>query len=459
MSATETAAGEQPEAGPDKAQPTAPGAARTISRGRLALVDGLIALTTILALVGMMSVWANRLLFNPDNWENTSTQLLQNSDIRSATSNYVVTQLYQNVNVPGLIKSALPPRLQPLADPAAGALRNVAVQGVELALSRPRVQALWAKANRAADKTFIAIVHGGKGAVKVNHGEVTLDLASVIGNLATQLGLPPSIVAKLPASIGELTVFKSSQLSFVQKVGNAVQSLALWLTILVPVLYALSILLAGGHRRRTLMTVGFAIVFAGVIGFAGRAVLQSAITNSITSDAALRPAVRATVGIGTSILGEIAGAFVFVGAVVIVSAWFAGPARVATVARWAIAPFLRDEAVGTFAIVLGLMVLVFLWDPIPATGTPVGIIVFLALALFGTEMLRRQTAIEFPSAQRGDAARAFRARFRGRREDGGTPPPASAATVDQLERLSKLRDQGSITPAEYEAAKARLLPT
>lgn len=104
---------------------------------------------------------------NPDNWEKTSTQLLQNSDVRAATANYVVDQLYANVDVAALIKSGLPPRLAPLAGPAAGALRNAAVQGVELALTRPEVQSQWAAANRAADQTFIATVNGGNGAVKV----------------------------------------------------------------------------------------------------------------------------------------------------------------------------------------------------------------------------------------------------------------------------------------------------
>src|SRR5262249_36526885 len=112
-------AGEKVSAGPAR-----------ISRRRLIGIDVLIVITTILAIVGMLAVWANRLLLNPDNWSNTSTQLLQNADIRDATSNYVVDQLYANVNVAQLLRSGLPPQLQPLAGPASGALRNAAVRGV-----------------------------------------------------------------------------------------------------------------------------------------------------------------------------------------------------------------------------------------------------------------------------------------------------------------------------------------
>ena len=73
-----------------------------------------------------------------------------------------------------------------------------------------------------------------------------------------------------------------------------------------------------------------------------------------------------------------------------------GPARLAVKGRRAIAPFLREQPEWTFGIVSFIMLLIFIWGPIPATHKPAGIIVFLALALFGTEVLRRQTALEFP---------------------------------------------------------------
>src|SRR5947209_18095396 len=92
----------------EQAASDAPTPRRAISRRRLILVDALIALTTVLLAVAMFSVWANRLLLNPTNWSNTSTQLLEDPSIRSSTANYVVDQVYANVNVPGLIRSGLP---------------------------------------------------------------------------------------------------------------------------------------------------------------------------------------------------------------------------------------------------------------------------------------------------------------------------------------------------------------
>jgi Short C-terminal domain len=433
------------------------------SRGRMIVVNVLIGVTTLLLVVGVFSVWANRLLFNPDNWSNTSTQLLQNPTIRATTANYLVDQLYANVNVPGLIKSGLPTRLQPLAAPAAGALRNAAVQGVEQALTRPRVQNLWAQANRAADQTFIAVVNGGKGAVQVNKGVITLNLGLILDNVASRLGLPSNLSAKLPPQIANLTVFKSDQLKFVQDVGKAIKGLALWLTILVPLLYALAIGLApAGRRRRTLMNIGAAAVLGGVLVILGRSLLQSQIASALTNDASLRPTISATILIATSMLAEIAGACILVGLVLFFAGWFAGPARLARSVRQAIAPFLRDHPAETYAITLAILVLIFIWDPIPATGTPAGIIVFTLLALLGTYILRRQTIDEFPDAEHGATMAKLRAQVQARQQQRqrvrSTPAAAGTGTMpEQLRQLVELRDHGEITGEEYQAAKDELL--
>lgn len=432
----------------------------SISRGRLTFVNSLIVLTTILAVVGMLSIFANRLLFSPANWQKTSTQLLENKAIRTATANYAVDQLYANVDVAGLIRSGLPTKLQALAGPAAGALQNAAVHGAELALERPGVQSLWAKANRVADEAFIALVNGGKGPVGVKQGVVTLDLSSIVDSVAARLGLPSNLSKKLPPKFAHLTVLRSNQLKLVQDVGNFIRHLALWLTIIVPILYGLAILIAAGHRRRTLMTVGFAIVFAGILGVAGRSVLETQVTNSLVHQASLRPAVSNVLEIMTEILNTIAGAFLLVGSVVVAAAWFAGPARVATAARRGIAPYLREYHVAALALTGGVMVLVFIWDPIPATGKPAGIIVFMVLALLGTEVLRRQTMVEFADARRGEFVSGVRqgvAAVRGRRGDDRTGAPARSPVVDQLERLATLRRDGSLSAEEYEAAKTSLL--
>jgi hypothetical protein len=388
-----------PTGGPSDAGPGGmPAAATSARRERRWLVRLIIWGTTVLAVVAIFAVWANRQLLNPNNWANTSTRLLQNAKVREATSNYLVDQLYANVNVSEELKSRLPAQLQPLAAPVAGALQNLAVTAAQRALSSARVQEGWKQANRAADETFIAIVNG-KGAVATNGGQVTLDLSSIVTNITNQLGLP-NVSSKLPPSVAHLTILKSKDLKAVQDGVKALKGLDLLLTIIVPLLYALAIFLARRRRRQTLIQVGAAIVFAGLLVFAGRTILVSQVAGSLVKVEANRPAAEAVISIATAMLSEIAGAFVIVGVPLIAAGWFAGPARIAVKARRAIAPFLRDQPGWTYGIVAGIMLLIFIWGPIPATHKPAGIIVFLALAFFGTEVLRRQTASEFPETAR-----------------------------------------------------------
>ena len=108
----------------------------SIGRGRRVLVEVLIWGTTVLAIVAIFSVWANRQLFNPDNWADTSTELLENEIIRDATANYLVDQLYENVDVAAELRAKLPEELQPLAAPVAGALRNASVTASRRALAQ-----------------------------------------------------------------------------------------------------------------------------------------------------------------------------------------------------------------------------------------------------------------------------------------------------------------------------------
>jgi hypothetical protein len=197
--------------------------------------------------------------------------------------------------------------------------------------------------------------------------------------------------------VANLTILKSNQINLVQDVGKALKGLALLLTIIVPLLFALAIWLARGYRRRTLMNVGVSIVFAGVLVFLARTLIVTQVTDSLVKTDSARPAATAVISIATTMLSEIAGAFVVVGVPLIVAAWFAGPARLAVSGRRTIAPFLRERPDWTFGIVAAIMALIFIWQPIPATGKPVGIIVFLALAFLGTVLLRRQTAEEFPA--------------------------------------------------------------
>jgi len=66
--------------------------------------------------------------------------------------------------------------------------------------------------------------------------------------------------------------------------------LAVLLVVLVVALYGLALLLVRGHRRRTLMWVGWSLVLAGLIVIVGRTIAQAQLVSAVTTDASIEPA-------------------------------------------------------------------------------------------------------------------------------------------------------------------------
>jgi hypothetical protein len=359
----------------------------------------ILGVATVLAIFAIFAIWANRQLMNPTNWAKTSTALLQKQTIRTALSGYLIDQLYANVDVQAQLKSGLPPQLAPLAGPISGALHNLAEQGAEKALEAPRVQSAWENANRTADLALVAIVKGGGSRVQINGGTVSLNLREIVAKLATRLGLPSGIAEKLPPSVANLKIVTSDQLGLARNLAKALHALALLLTILTFALYALAMYLARGHRRRTLLWVGSSLVFAGLIVILGRKIGQGQLVSAITTDASIEPAANDAYSVATSLLVQVASACIIIGIPVMLSAWFAGPARWAVSARRFLAPHFRDRPGLPYWITAGLLALVFIWGPIPATRNPLEMLIFTILAFVGAHVLRGQMAEEFPARE------------------------------------------------------------
>jgi hypothetical protein len=424
----------------------------------------LLVLATVLAVFAIFAIWANRQLLNPDNWARTSTALLQKPTIRSAVSGYLIDQLYANVDVPGELKSGLPTQLQPLAGPVSGALHGVAEQAAERALETPQVQAVWKTANRAADQTLVTIVKGGGSRVQIEGGTVSLNLRQIVADLANRLGLPAGIAEKLPASVANLKVVTSDQLGLVRNAAKALQALAVWLAIIAIALYALTLFLAQGYRRRTLMWVGLSLIFAGVLVILGRKIGQGQLVSAITSDASIEPAANDAYSVATSLLVQVASASIIIGVPIVFSAWLAGPARWATAGRRFWAPQLHERPGLAYWITAGLLALVFIWGPIPATRNPWTMLLFTILAFLGAHILRGQIEEEFPDAAPvsmraalGEYAHTMGEKISHAR--AATAPAASggASKADELERLLALHDRGALSDEEYAAAKRDLL--
>jgi hypothetical protein len=439
------------------------------------LVRSMLGLAAVLSVVGIFAVWANRQLLDTSYWTETNTALLENHAIQEQLSSYLTDQIYANVDVAGEIRSGLPSELKPLAGPAAGGLRTVVEKGIVIALQQPRVQQLWKTANEVTHRQFVNLIENKGRAIRTpGGGAVILDLRPIVSELATRLGAPASTAEKIPANVAEIKIISSKSLETAQAAVRVLRGLALILPILVLLLFAGAIGLARGRRSRTLLNVGLVCIGAGLVALLARTLIGNQVVDTLATTEAVRPAASAAWSISTSVLVDIADAIVFIGVVVVLAGLLGGRSRWATSTRHALAPYLRDRPDITFGVVAVALLILFAWGPIEATQKLTGILLIAVLSLFGTQMLRRQTAGEFPDAHpaggmdairkgmsdvRGSLARGsagLRAGVAGH-TGGGHHADASSESVGGLERLASLHASGALTDEEFATAKRELL--
>jgi hypothetical protein len=419
-------------------------------------VIGLVIVASLVGFFAVFAVWANRQLLETDNWAETSSQMLENNDIREAVAGVLVDSLYKNVNVEKELSGALPPRLKPLAGPAAGGLRQLADRVALEALGRPRLQLLWEDANRRAHVAFLNIVEGGNGAVSTQNGVVSLDLGTLARQVGGQLGV--NVASKLPPQAAHVEILRSDELSTVQNVVNLLRKLAIALPLVGLALYALAIYLARGWRRRALRASGIGFIVIGIAVLVTRSLAGTAVVDSLTTTAAAEPAANAAWGIGTSLLRDSGVAMIGYGIVIVFGAWLAGPGSVGATARRAITPLLRERAIA-YVVLAAIVGLVFWWSPTESWRRPVPSLILIALLVAGLEALRWQAVTDFPEEtweRRSERWRASLARVRKR--EPTTPKAVSGEDrLQQLERLARLGEAGVLTPEELEREKARIL--
>ena len=367
--------------------------------------------------------------------------------MQTVVAGYLVDQLYANVDVPGELREALPPRAQPLAAPAAGALRRGAEEVAQRALDRPRVQAAWEQANRRAHAALVQVVEGGGDVVSTEQGTVTLDLKALLDEIAGRTGVGSRVAGaaarRAPPrsrSCAPTSCRRSSRSATRSSRSRSCSRCSRWRAS------PAAIALVPGPPPR-----GAARERVGVRRSPGSpcsSCASSPARRSSTSSrrtASVRPAAESAWRIGTSLLAGVAVAAIAYGLIAVAGAWLAGPTRIAVQVRGRVAPYMRDARVA-YGALAAVVLLVLLWGPTEGTRRLLPALLLLVLVVTGFEVLRRQMRREPPAVGPATA----------RGGDGGAPGVSENALA-QLERLAALHRSGQLDDEEFNAAKQRVL--
>jgi len=455
------------------------------------LVRALVVLGSVLAFLSVFAIWTERQALNTDDWVNTSGRLLENDTIRSALADYLVDQLYENVDVRKELEEKFPEDLKDLAGPAASGVRQFAGDATEKVLETSTAQQLWEDSNRTAHEQLLAVLENKKEAVSTEEGNVSLNLGQLLQNLAEQVGIGESLAEKLPPDAGQIRILESDQLKTAQDIAVAIKGLALLLSILTFAAFSAAIYLSRDERWVTVLLSGIGLVAAGFAVVVVRHIAGGIVVDQLVKTESAKPAGEAAWSIGTSLMTSIATTVIVVGVLFLAAGWLASPTNGARATRRYLAPTLRLHPGYVYAGLAIVVCLYFLSGPTQGLRAFLTTLIVAAMAAFGIHELRQQTEEEFPEAtydetfghtrdrvvgavkdsniteKVGEQASRLRlpeVRRPGKSEpaDGEAPTTAMPASQDdarleRLERLGTLREKGVLTDEEFAAEKARLL--
>jgi Short C-terminal domain len=450
-----------------------------MSRGRRRTVKALVVLGSVLAFLSVFAIWVERQALNTNDWVDTSDQLIQDPTIRSAVGEYLVDQLYANVDVEKELEDILPGETKQLAGPVSGGLRQVAGEGADQILKTSTAQSLWRDSNRAAHEQLLAVLENDTEAVSTENGEVTLNLGSLVTNLADQVGIGANLAERLPPDAGQVTILRSDQLKTAQDVTVGIKGLALVLSLLTLVAFGVAIYLSREGRWVTVLLCGVGLVAAGFAVIVAREVVGGIVVNALVVNESVKPAAESAWSIATSLMISIATTVIVFGVLFGIAAWIASPTGSARSTRHALAPVLREHAAYVYTGLAIVVCIYFLSAPTQNLRSFLTTLAIAALAAFGIRELRVQTAEEFPDADFSDSLgrtrervvtavksanigeRAAKLRLPEVRRPGAPSTTEAGGDADarlsQLERLGTLHEKGILSDEEFAAEKARVL--
>jgi hypothetical protein len=461
-----------------------------MSRRRRRTVKGLVVLGSVLAFLSVFAIWTERQALNTDDWVSTSDHLIENPTIRTAVGNYLVDQLYENVDVEAELKDILPGDTKELAGPAAGGLRQVAGDGAEKVLETSTAQSLWEDANRSTHEQLIAVLEDKGDAVSTSEGNVRLNLGSLLTNLADQVGISQDLAAKLPPDAGQIEILRSDQLKTAQNIAIAIKGLALVLSILTFLVFAGAIYISRDGRWVTVLFSGIGLIAAGFAVVVAREIAGGIVVDQLVKTESAKPAGEAAWSIGTSLMVSIATTVIVVGVLFAIAGWLASPTGSARATRRVIAPTLRQHLAYVYAGLAVVVCLYFLAAPTQGLRSFLTTLIVAGMAAFGIHELSKQTADEYPEASYDGVFGSTRDRVVGavreanigervseqasklRLPDVRRPDPEAVASeaptavashneedarLHRLERLASLHEKGVLTDQEFAAEKSRLL--
>ena len=359
-----------------------------LSRGRRIGIWSLLIAGGVAAVLTIFAVWAARQLLDEDRWTDTTTALVADPAVQAALAPFLVDQLYENVDLSAELQEVLPPRLDALAKPAVGALREPLTESVQRLLASPPVQQAWNRAAALTHQQFINLIEErGKALRTPQGGGVVLDLKAVLVEIGQKLGLPIT-GERLPADAAVIKILSPSQLDAMQRVVNLLRIVAWGLLALTIILLGAAVWLARGRRRETLVSATLTVIIAAILVLLLRRIVGNQIIGDLGRTATGQEAATEVWRIGTSVLAQVTRTLLLLAVVLLIAGFLAGPASWARRFRAWARPALTRSPGMVHAAVLVILLAILALGIIPSVRTLAAAVLLIIVTVGGVELVR-----------------------------------------------------------------------
>jgi hypothetical protein len=317
-----------------------PGGGRRAARWAASAL--LTVLAVLVAVGGVLSVYAKTQLLDTERYVATVAPLARDADVREAVADRLTDELMTRLDLEGVSKQLVealqnqgaPAVLGGLTGPITDGIRSFIHDRIAQVVSGERFAAIWDNANRTAHSELAAVLTGSAGdLLSVDDNTVYLDLGAIFTEVKQRLvdhGF--ALVERVPDIAVTVPLFASDEIGRVQRLTALLETAAWLLPVLVVLLLAAAVATAPNRRRALLLGVaGFAFGMLLLLGAVkiGRALYAENLPDSVRSpDAALAiydAAARLLIGGLQTLL--------VVSLIVVLAAWLLGPGRAATALR------------------------------------------------------------------------------------------------------------------------------
>ena len=364
-------------------------------RARGIAVVVLLVLAPIVFFVGAVATWVDRTALENETWADVTEQIVHDPAVSVPLSDALAQQLQARADFQGRLSTSLPPNLQPLAAPAAGALNELVERTATRVVESPRGVELMVKASRLAQAQAIAIIDGTTPVSDVEGG-VAINLSDLLAQVSQQLGLP-GVVSNLPVADKQIVIVPEENLTKIRNAVRVLRALSTWTIFVGLAMFAAAVWLAG-DRRRAVFWSAMSLVGVALLVVIAKVAVGGILPGEVAATQSGEEAATAIWNIVSEGLIDICKTMAAVGIVGVAGAWLVGSSPRAIRARGFVGPLIQDAryAFGGLAV---LILLLIAWGPTRGARTPVTIVIVTVLAVLGLVVLRRQTAGEVTAAE------------------------------------------------------------